>query len=171
MRFYGIANMYMCSGIHSGIQCGHAMGEIFNKYARRQTYADLEDATDSKLHDMVWDWSLNHKTWMVLNGGYASNLRRIIDIFKAHNHNFPWAKFHEDPDALDGALTAIGIILPDWIYDCQRKTTMDGNTVYYSHTKVVQEDGGTTTTSVRNHHPGSEFYELIDTIKSLKLAS
>lgn len=102
-RLYSITNMYT-SGIHAGIQTAHALHEMYSDYSS---------------HDnMLSDWADNHKTIIVLNGGYQSNLEKIHKLFGKldENYGLPISKFHEEKDALNGALTAVAIILPDCFY-------------------------------------------------------
>jgi hypothetical protein len=172
MRFYGIKNMYM-NGIHTGIQCGHVMGELFNKYGQPSTPGQLRGTTKT-LHDMLWDWSKNHKTWVLLDGGYASNLRRIAEIFKNYEEEFPWAEFHEEQDALDGALTAIGIILPEFIYDAKIDRSETRFTQYvHRAAKSVEErtlDPSTWYDETYFRH-GEKYFDLIQAVSPLRLAS
>lgn len=127
MRLYSFVNMYM-EGIHAGIQTAHVQGEIHAKYQLQ-----LEGEVNQLIHgkDVGWnslareklsmynEWERNHKVIQVYNGGYSSSLRqRFLDLeVYAHHFNLPYAKFHEGQDALDGALTAVGIIVPEHLYD------------------------------------------------------
>jgi hypothetical protein len=54
---------------------------------------------------------------ILLNGGYADTLRTLIDRFSSPENLYPWNYFHEGEDSLDGALTCVGIILPEKIYE------------------------------------------------------
>lgn len=174
MRFYAIKNMYM-NGIHSGIQSGHVMGELFNKYGNSRDNAigaRANRANITALHDMLWDWNINHRTWIVLDGGYASNLRSIIEVFKKYEDEFPWADFHEDEDALDGALTAIGIILPKWIYDCQRRQADQGLFEYVYREAVPCGAPGTYMYLQETVHTfESKYFDLIHAVKQCKFAT
>lgn len=127
MRLYSWVNMYL-EGIHAGIQTAHVQGEIHAKY---QALVEDEQAcsapliiTNSKSRcqrklDLYNEWERNHKVIQVYNGGYASSLRQRVDelAIYAEHFNLPFAKFHEGVDALDGALTAVGIIVPEQLYD------------------------------------------------------
>ncbi|KKM67218.1 hypothetical protein LCGC14_1473340 [marine sediment metagenome] len=103
MRAYYFGNMYL-SSIQQGIQAAHATHGLFNKYAA------------SEKAETLFNWSQNHKTMILLNGGYSENLRKIIALF-GHNENpYPWAFFNESEEAADGLLTSVGIVLPEKIY-------------------------------------------------------
>lgn len=109
MRAYFIANMYT-AGIHAGIQSAHCLHEMYEKY---------RDYHNPKPGKVLQNWAENHKTIIVLNGGYSSRLRELFLTFRNHapRLELPYANFHESMDALDGALTCVGIILPEAIYN------------------------------------------------------
>ncbi len=61
-------------------------------------------------HDeMVTQWANDDMTIIVLNGGDQDGLEKIMLSLSMHA-DFPWAKFREV--ALNGALTAVGVVLP-----------------------------------------------------------
>jgi len=99
--------MYL-QGIHAGIQSQHCTAEMFVKYAE---CLDGED-------NLLYDWAENHKTTIVLNGGYASALYELSVFLDDDDENpYPWAYFKESEEALDGCITNVGIILPDKIFN------------------------------------------------------
>jgi len=101
MRAYFFGNMYL-SPIQQGIQAAHVTHELFLKYG-----------IDSRFYD----WAQDHKTMILLNGGYSENLRELIALFDSRENPYPWAHFNEGEDSLDGALTSVGIVLPEKIYE------------------------------------------------------
>jgi len=104
--------MYL-SSIQQGIQAAHVTHELFLDYpAFDPNHHDL-DRTSEVLHD----WAENHKTMILLNGGYSDNLRELIKLFADARNPYPWASFNEGEDSLDGALTCVGIVLPEKIYE------------------------------------------------------
>jgi len=169
MRFYGIKNMYM-GGIHTGIQCGHALGEIMRKYGRPKLALGDQHLINKHLCDTVWDFIDNHKTWILLDGGYASNLRSMLEVFAKHSDEFPFAEFHEEQEALDGALTAIGIILPPWIYDCRRSDDERGM-IRYILREAIPTEGGYSKLKETIHNVGDHYFDLIHAVKSCKFAT
>jgi len=110
MRFYTFGNFYL-SSIQQGIQGQHAFGELYNKY----------NDTGTPQEDMYREFNARHKTSIYLNGGMQKNLEDLYDYFKeAHKkgyNEFPFAKFYEEKDALNGSLTSVAIILPARIYN------------------------------------------------------
>ncbi len=108
MRAYFFTNMYLI-GIHSGIQTAHTVAEMFIK-----NHDELGNIT-------LIEWATNHKTTIVLNGGYSSDLRLLMQFFDTPSNPYPWAHFNESEEALDGALTCVGIVLPEKIYGYAEK--------------------------------------------------
>lgn len=106
MRAYFFGNMYL-SSIQQGIQALHATSEMFVKYYGR--------AGDT--NGMLMEWAENHKTVCLMNGGFNSTIRGLMAFFNDNENAYPWAEFHEEEDSLDGALTCVGIILSEKIYD------------------------------------------------------
>jgi hypothetical protein len=99
MRGYFITNMYL-SSIQHGIQAAHCLQEINNNFPG---------------NEILTVWAENHKTMYVLNGGTSEQMHGLLWLFKHSSNNLPWATFNEP--SLDNALTCIGIIVPDYIYD------------------------------------------------------
>lgn len=114
MRAYFFGNMYL-SSIQQGIQAAHAVAEMFIKYHNHTTYH----------FDMIHEWADKHKTMVLLNAGYSEEIRNLITFFSEKSNPFPWAPFREGADALDNALTTVGIILPEEIYNAS-KTLREG---------------------------------------------
>ena len=102
MRAYFWGNMYL-SSIQQGIQAAHVVAEMFAKYP------------DDDNHSMtLLDWADDHKTMILYNGGYQSKLIDIADVLKASG-KYPWADFREEEASLNGAVTSVGVILPEGI--------------------------------------------------------
>lgn len=104
LRAYFFQNFYL-QGIHAGIQAQHTMAEMFVKYIMGSE------------KEMLLDWAQNHKTTIVLNGGMSGDLQAIVDLLSSPQNTYPWAFFKETEYALNGALTNVGIILPERIYN------------------------------------------------------
>jgi hypothetical protein len=81
---------------------------------------------------MLHDWATNHKTIIVVNGGMSDvsmlppdntynnlsetfTLEAAAELFKSPENTFPWASFYEP--SINNALTCVGIILPEEIYN------------------------------------------------------
>lgn len=109
MRFYSFTNYYL-SSIQLGIQSAHALGEMFNRYP----------FGDSPVGRTLREWSANHKTMVLLNGGNSAALRDLWTLLSdPRNTKYPVSKFSEDEASLDGALTCVAIILPESLYEAK----------------------------------------------------
>lgn len=110
MRCYHLCNMYL-SSIQQGIQSAHSQMELFVKYSD-----DLVPGYTSVQKQNLYDWAKNHKTMIVLNGGYLSHMTEALEFLSKETHDYPFAPFYEGVDALGGILTNIAIVLPEKIY-------------------------------------------------------
>lgn len=131
MRCYHICNFYL-AGIHAGIQSAHTQHELAIKYLASTPFRNLDideslneyGARLDLFHDAKADyinWANNHKTMILLNGGMMSHLLELEAFLKGSNHDIAWASFREEEAALNGALTNIGIVLPEHMYRWSRQ--------------------------------------------------
>ncbi|EBS4516692.1 hypothetical protein DQT32_04690 [Salmonella enterica subsp. enterica serovar Braenderup] len=102
MRLYSVTNMYM-AGIHAGIQTQHSTGELFAKYRK-----------DSVQNNTIFEWVIDHKTTIVLNGGMHQDLVTVLNLleeWEKHDENevIPFAPFYEP--GVNNALTSISIVM------------------------------------------------------------
>lgn len=106
-RFYSFTNMYL-SSIQKGIQTAHAVSEM------SKTVYPTNIANDA-----YSNWAKFDKTIIVLNGGNQAMLQMVYDFAVPFGKRFdlPVVKFHEDEQSLNGALTAVGIVLPSSWYE------------------------------------------------------
>ena len=109
MRFYSFTNMYT-SGIHAGIQTAHAAHEMMLKYS------DRPESDEKRVNLMTW--ATQHKTIIVLQAGYHSALNELYDELKPLSAmlSLPIVRWKEGKEALNGATTAIGLVLPKTVY-------------------------------------------------------
>lgn len=108
MRFYGFGNYYL-SSLQQGLQAGHAAVDLAMKcYATKR---------DTNSWDQYRDWAENHKTMVLLNGGNSADLQELFEFLDSEDNPYPYVKFHEDDVSLNGALTYVGTVLPEKIYD------------------------------------------------------
>lgn len=120
MRYYGFGNYYL-SSLQQGLQAAHVIKGLWTEYEK-----------DTQSYQIAEEYARNHKTMVLLNGGNAAGLRYIYNSFKkfeAEGMTLPFAKFNEDEQSLDGALTAVGIVLPEKYYlmmDVLRKKMSKG---------------------------------------------
>lgn len=112
LRCYFFGNMYI-SQIAHGIQAAHVVTKLFARYGRRY------EGNDGAAGDMLFDWADNGVTKILLNGGYQSNLADVYAVFEyiCPVLDLPCAKFHEEEAALNGALTSVGVVVPEEIYN------------------------------------------------------
>lgn len=112
MRFYSAGNMYL-SSIQQGIQAFHVLGEMAVNY---QSIPGFE----TEPTEMFRDWARNHKTLICVNGGNNESLTALYALLaREDNPGYPVAKFHEDEQSMGGMLTAVGIVLPERLYDAE----------------------------------------------------
>lgn len=155
-RMYCVVNQYI-AGIHAGIQSSHAMVEMFLKYPQRRSHAA----------NLLWDWAMEDKTVIVLNGGYQSNLMDLCELLEPLSNTYPWDSFREEQNALNGAMTAVAVVLPEYMYDPQYSETSD---LVYRQLQPLQiantyrdENGGV------SHRYTQPEKDLIMMIKSFRL--
>ena len=106
MRFYSFTN-WMLRPIQQGIQPGHAAVELFVKY----------DMQPGQQTDLLWEWAVNHKTFVCLNGGNNTDIYELDRFMQSEENPYPYAPFYEDADSLGGLMTSVGIILEPRMYD------------------------------------------------------
>lgn len=108
MRLYTFTNYYL-SSLQVGLQTAHVVHELFNKY--------VTDDIPHTEQNMLWDWSDNHKTIVILNGGNCATLGDLELFLQSRENEFAYSAFCEDRQSLNNALTCVGIVLPERIYD------------------------------------------------------
>jgi hypothetical protein len=113
MRAYFFGNMYL-SSIQQGIQAAHVTADLMMKYVT--VSEDYELSSDPR-RIMAWEWAESYKTMILLNAGYGENIHNLVDFFQSTENLYPWSSFSESEEALDGATTSVGIILPEKIYE------------------------------------------------------
>jgi hypothetical protein len=133
MRFYGFGNYYL-SGLQQGLQAGHVIGEL--------SYKAVHNGKVTVKGEAYFDWAENHKTMVLFNGGNSANLASIFEkfvSFEKHGMNLPYAKFHEDEQSLGGALTYVGIIVPEKYYNASAELRNTQNPLDYVENKLEKE--------------------------------
>ena len=196
MRCYHLCNMYI-SGLMAGLQSAHTQHELAIKYLASTPYrnlagdesmneygARLDDFHDAKASYI--DWANNHKTLILLNGGMMSHLLEIEAFLAENKHILAWASFREEEDALNGALTNVGLVLPEYMYAFSRQVLAfvdggDGFAKVYLGVSQGQIDferkaGTEVINAVHYSHTGSTAYvytpfdiELLRKLDRLKL--
>jgi len=121
MRLYTFVNFYL-SSIQQGIQSAHLVHELFNKYRHIDPSDDIDSCYQTDLRKMqLREWSENHKTMIVLNGGIDETLNELYQFMNTDENPFPFTCFHEDHQSLHGIMTCVGIVLPEYIYETAEK--------------------------------------------------
>jgi len=111
---------FMLSQLAKGIQTTHSTVGLFNKYVphKGNNYeVTSEDDIEKDPFEMLFDWSLNYKTEIMLNPGVSGDLEELLLLLQDEENFYPWAEFHEDEYSLKGIMTAISIIIPEKIYN------------------------------------------------------
>jgi len=123
-RAFFFGNMYL-SSIQQGIQAGHVIADMAAEY--QPTGNGFTPAGR-----MFYRWAEEDKVMILLNAGYGENIHKMNDLFEGTNdyddepriHEsfkeecpYPFALFNESGEALDGAATCFGCILPEKIYE------------------------------------------------------
>lgn len=108
MRAYFWGNMYM-SSIQQGIQSLHCLSEMYQKYT--------DSIVNTEQREALFEWGLTYKTVIVLNAGEMSALEKVESLIESiDNPSYAWASWRESADAMNCALTSVGIILPERMY-------------------------------------------------------
>lgn len=121
MRLYTFCNYYL-SSLQQGLQTAHVVHELFNKYDVNQFSSSTDESAYSLERELqLRDWSQNHKTIVILNGGNCQTLTDLVQFLHSMQNPFPYTGFCEDGESLNFALTCVGIVLPERIYDAAEK--------------------------------------------------
>lgn len=126
MIFYSFCNYYL-SSIQQGIQSAHAMHTMFTKYIGGPGLQEQQ---------MLDEWAKRHKTMIVLNGGNVADLKGLEASCKFYGDTlrYPYSSFREDAESLNGALTAVAIIVPEklFLYNQERRKRPPSSVDLYS---------------------------------------
>jgi len=118
-RLYTFSH-FMLSPMAKGIQTLHSTVELFNKYLPNPGNDDcvtVKENENEDAYNILWDWSLNHKTVISLNPGVSGDLDELHYFLQDPENFYPWSEFHEDEYSLKGVMTSISIVLPEKIYE------------------------------------------------------
>ena len=111
-RLYSIVPGLYLSDIQKGIQTAHLVHELFTKYAHQ------DDKQEE--YQKLLDWADDHKTIIVLSGNDQDGLENYQTTtipLLARKYRLPYGKFHESKSALNGCMTAVGLVVPDFLYN------------------------------------------------------
>lgn len=118
MRCYHLCNFYL-AGIHAGIQTAHTHHEMAVKYLTNDS--PEADSNGYFAENGYLKWANDHKTLVLLNGGMAKQLLDFEAFLMSEDHPYAWASFREELDAINGAITNVGIVLPEKMYRGSRE--------------------------------------------------
>ena len=91
--------MYL-SSLQKGLQTAHVVGEL----------------TQSRQDRVFRDWAKQDRIIIILNGGNSASLEAFEHFLTTSECDWPWAAFREDDQSLNGAITAVGVIVPETVY-------------------------------------------------------
>ena len=153
LRLYSLVNFYI-SGMHVGIQTGHAAVDLVRKYS---SILDLQGGriTEQQM-ELVTEWADNHKTFICLNGGDSGSVTAAASILD--ESGFPWVEFREP--GLDNAQTCVAVVLPECIFGAQRIFPPDGSVIYQCDVDGIQ----------KTYDATHEHFALISLIRGCGLA-
>lgn len=116
-RLYSFTNNYI-SSLQKGLQTAHLVSNLFSAYT-----------TKSKEKDVLYKWANDDKTIIILSGGNQFDLQLLFTSIArlATDLKLPSGSFNEDKASLNGATTAVGLIIPKDIYDMNLLTADDGD--------------------------------------------
>lgn len=132
LRLYAF-NHYKLCGIHAGIQTQHSTQELNNDYPTCIEGGDND----------FYNWAVNWKTTIILNGGNSQNLRNIKTFLESSIHEFYWSFFHESQEDMEGILTNVCIIVPEKIFGLSKRIgdlnkLQSNSDVYYDPDQVYR---------------------------------
>ena len=123
MRVYTFSHNYL-NVRQQLIQAQHATVELFNHFEKIDLVEygmatgdnpPVHIVTMSKQADVLYDWSVNHKTHIALNGGNSPEMKELAIILANEENPYPVAQFNEED--IDDMLTSMAIVLPEKIYE------------------------------------------------------
>lgn len=147
--------MYL-SPIQLGIQTAHVVSELFVRYCNPSSH-----------RVMLHNWAEEFKTIIVLNGGNQANLKEILLFLCEPDNPYPYTHFCEDEQSLNNALTCVGIVIPEYVYEAASeirslKWDIDAILTFEESTKLINDKTGFNLTVFE--------YRLIQLLNSCKLA-
>lgn len=123
-RLYTFTNYYL-SDKQLGIQSLHIVGEMANRNTNVRDREPVNDGVENSFEQ----WCRKDKTVIVLNGGNSASLNRIYYELQKLGIGEDPIFFREDEESLNGALTAVGILIPDVFWKREENPKWDNNEV------------------------------------------
>jgi len=93
------------STAQQGVQSLHVATEMQNMWPAGSPQREMYD-----------EWVREHKTVILLNGGFSKTLKQLKKSIEniGDEYKLPYAAFYEDEDTFEGIMTAVGIIVPSY---------------------------------------------------------
>jgi hypothetical protein len=179
-RFYSfVAGLYL-SPLQRGLQTAHAVSEMHADLLLDDSEALSSSVLDRSIERNRFNaWASNDKTIVILD---ALNSAGVIEaynkmVYFGKEFDLPITIFHEDADSLNGAPTAAGIIVPDYIFDTRKiakpvgfwKSLFSKESVQSVYRYEEKDENGTVRSSI-DYVPNYIMYQFCDFIKSYRLA-
>jgi hypothetical protein len=144
--------------LQHGLQTAHAVSEM----------SLLEDPA---MHQAYLAWASQHKTIIICNGGNSLQLDELYHQLKdlqarlLYQHDLPVVRFYEDEQSLNGALTAVCILLPEELYEVTFVKSVSGPDLY------VRESDAAGVVAYKYYIDTQDIeFELIKLVKQHRLA-
>lgn len=84
--------------------------------------------------EQLQNWAEDHNTIVILNGGNCATLRELELFLRSSDNEFAYTGFWEDNQSLNDALTCVGVVLPERIYDAAEQVRSRSMTFIYDIT-------------------------------------
>lgn len=154
MRLYSFVNYYL-SALQHGLQTAHCTSELA---------VESNWSMTSEQSNAFRDWATNHKTIIICKGGNHAMLEALfLELLTFSSLKLPTTKFNEDEQSLNGACTAVAIVVPERFYEVEVQhypEAMQDPSWKYTDSKGV----------VHMYRPGSVEHTFVSRLKSFHLA-
>ncbi len=138
MKAFFFVNSPYLQGIQCGVQAGHAIDQMWLKYAGYAiSFPDDAKADEAQLSTLI-EFSRAHGTFVLLGGGDQEALLSLLLLLTDPSNLYPWQYFREP--GLNNAITAVVIVLPEKFYDDRAKQTADRINNYPTMDLSVEAD-------------------------------
>jgi len=152
-RLYSFINHLYMSPIQWGIQTAHVVSTLSVLYKH-----------NTEQHKAYLEWAEKEPTIIICQGGNVGMLTDLLGRLEplAKQLNLAITEFHEDEQSLGGVITAVGVLVPDTLFDVDVVTTVDEAGQRVQH--FVTKDGEHT------YKPWHIQHEFLSIVKNAKLA-
>lgn len=150
-RLYSFVNHLYMSPIQWGIQTAHCVSTM-----------SVEYAVDSEEYASYMQWALGNCVILVCQGGNVASLTALYEELSEICKEFkiPCVKFNEDEQSLGGVITAVSVLMPEELFNCEVHRAEDG-TVYFINNQ---------TNNITNETLNPKLHRLLSLVKLARLA-